>query len=140
MITETEVIRNIRANPPLSAALTSIGGKHVVSVKLDGFPAQCPLWVVGKRCRNPYGERRKAPCYCDRNRGPVLSYIDHPRRVKLDDGSRAVIWQPYGSVDLDDTFIDFARALAADGVEVTISPYSDHAPGRTVGIIFTARR
>ncbi|MGV9672313.1 hypothetical protein ACWDPV_17240 [Gordonia sp. NPDC003504] len=141
MTTTTPAIRrNVRPNAPTDASLTSINGQSIVSVELSGFPETCPRWVVGKRCRNPYGERGKAPCYCDRNRGPVREYIDHPRRVKLDDGSRAMLWQPYGSVTLDDTFLDLIRACSADGIEVAISPRSDHFPGSTVGIIFTPKR
>lgn len=137
-----EIERNMPVGNPADASITNINGVGIVSIKMDGLTEACPRWVVGKRCRNPYGERRKASCYCDRNRNREFSlrYIDHPRRVKLEDGSRAMLWQPYGSVTLDDAFLDLVRECSADGIEVTISPRSDHVPGSTVGIIFTPKR
>ena len=138
--TRNEIKRNMPVGDPADASIREINGQSIVSIELAGTPPQCPRWVIGKRCRNPYGERRKAPCYCDlnHNRDFALRYIDHPRRVKLADGSRAVLWQPYERVTLDDTFIDLVRKCNADGIKVTISPESDHVPGWTVGIIFTA--
>jgi hypothetical protein len=91
----------------------------------------CPLQILGKRCKNPYGTYEPS-CICNRND----SLIDHARswRSKKD---RHVIYtsEPYWAPI--DKLVKFAADLAEHDLSLDVLSASPWYPGHTVMLMVT---